>query len=720
MKNYSAKEIKNIVLIGAPGTGKTTLAEAMAFEGKVIDRRGSIETNNTISDNTDIEHEYKRSIYATTLFTEFMGRKLNIIDCPGSDDFCGNLFSAFKVGDVGVMVMNAQNGWQVGDEIQSRYARILNKPLIGVINQLDGDKANFEATVEGIRAASSVKPVIVQYPVEQGPGFTAFIDVLMMKMYRFTDENGTREDLEIPEDQLEYAQALNQELSEAAAVYDDALMELYFEKGALTQDDIRSGLKLGVANREVMPIFCCSGKRDIGTKRLMEFIITVAPGPTTPTTAPKFISTEGEELVADDTQPTALFVFKSQIEQHIGEITYFRVIRGKVTEGSELVNSRTGNKEKLSQLFAVAGKNRIKVTELSAGDIGCTVKLKATRTNDTLAAAGAHVKVEPIVFPEPRYRAAVKAKEQGDEEKLGKLLNDIKYEDPTILVEYSKELKQTIIQGQGEHHLNIVKSRLASENKLEIEFFAPKIPYRETITKVAQADYRHKKQSGGAGQFGEVHMVIEPYYEGMPEPTKYKVAGKEITVNIKGKEEYDLDWGGKLQFYNSIVGGAIDARFMPAILKGIMEKMDEGPLTGSYARDIRVVIYDGKMHPVDSNEISFKLAARNAFKDAFRNAGPKIMEPIYSVEVLTPSEYMGAVMSDLQNRRAMIMGMESDKGFDRLNARVPLAELYRYSTSLSSLTSGAATYTMQFSSYEQVPADVQDKLLKAYTDTDED
>ena len=720
MKNYSAMEIKNIVLIGAPGTGKTTLAEAMAFEGKVIDRRGSIENNNTLSDNTDIEHEYKRSIYSTTLFTEFMGRKLNIIDCPGSDDFCGNLFSAFKVGDVGVMVMNAQNGWEVGDEIQSRYARILNKPLIGVINQLDGDKANFEATMEGIRAASTVKPVIVQYPVEVGAGFNAFIDVLMMKMYRFTDENGTREELDIPEDQLEYAQMLNQELSEAAAVYDDALMELYFEKGALTQDDIRSGLKLGVANREVMPIFCCSGKRDIGTKRLMEFIINVAPGPTTPTSAPKFVSIEGEELVADETQPAVAFIFKSQIEQHIGEITYFRVVRGKITEGMELVNSRTGNKEKLSQLFAVAGKNRIKVTELSAGDIGCTVKLKATRTNDTLAAAGAHVKVEPIVFPEPRYRAAVKAKEQGDEEKLGKLLNDIKYEDPTILVEYSKELKQTIIQGQGEHHLNIVKTRLAADNKLEIEYFAPKIPYRETITKVAQADYRHKKQSGGAGQFGEVHMVIEPYYEGMPEPTKYKVGGKEITVNIKGKEEYDLDWGGKLQFYNSIVGGAIDARFMPAILKGIMEKMDEGPLTGSYARDIRVVIYDGKMHPVDSNEISFKLAARNAFKEAFRNAGPKIMEPIYAVEVLTPSEYMGAVMSDLQNRRAMIMGMESDKGFDRLNARVPLAELYRYSTSLSSLTSGAATYTMQFASYEQVPADVQDKLLKAYTDTDED
>ena len=420
------------------------------------------------------------------------------------------------------------------------------------------------------------------------------------------------------------------------------------------------------------------------------------------------------------TQPTVAFVFKSQIEQHIGEITYFRVIRGKITEGMELVNSRTGNKEKLSQLFAVAGKNRIKVTELAAGDIGCTVKLKGTRTNDTLAAAASVVTVEPIVFPEPRYRAAVKAKEQSDEEKLGKLLNDAKYEDPTILVEYSKELKQTIIQGQGEHHLNILKSRLASENKMELEYFAPKIPYRETITKVAQADYRHKKQSGGAGQFGEVHMVIEPYYEGIPEPTRYKVAGKDITVNIKGKEEYDLEWGGKLQFYNSIVGGAIDARFMPAILKGVMEKMDEGPLTGSYARDIRIVVYDGKMHPVDSNEISFKLAARNAFKEAFRNAGPKIMEPIYAVEVLTPSEYRGAVMSDLQNRRAMIAGMESDKGFDRLNALVPLAELYRYSTSLSSLTSGSATYTMKFSSYEQVPADVQDKLLEAYAGTDDE
>ena len=717
MKNYSTKEIKNVVLIGASGSGKTTLAEAMAYEGKVIDRRGTIEGENTISDNTDIEHEYKRSIYSTILFSEFMGRKLNIIDTPGSDDFCGSLFSAFKVADVGLMVINATEGFEAGTEIQARYAAQLHKPVIAIVNKLDAETANWEDTLESISASSRVKPVIVQYPINPGPSFDAFIDVLMMKMYRFKDENGTREELDIPAEEMERATHLNQILVEAAAENDEALMELYFDKGILTQDEIRSGLKLGVAKRDCMPIFCASAKRDIGSKRIMEFIINVAPGPAT---APKFLATDGTEIEADENGPCALFIFKSQMEQHLGEISYFRVIRGKVTEGLELVNSRTGNKEKISQLFAVAGKNRIKVTELAAGDIGCTVKLKGTRTNDTLALPTAPVEIEPIVFPEPRYRAAVKAVKSGEDEKLGELLNKAKYEDPTILVEYSKELKQTIIQGQGELHLNILKNRLANENKMEIEYSAPRIPYRETITKVAQADYRHKKQSGGAGQFGEVHMVIEPYYEGMPEPTKYKVPGKEITVNVKGKEEYDLDWGGKLQYYNSIVGGAIDARFMPAILKGIMEKMTEGPLTGSYARDIRVVIYDGKMHPVDSNEISFKLAARNAFKEAFRNAGPKIMEPIYSVEILVPSDRMGDVMSDLQNRRAIIEGMSSEHGLDRLNARVPLAEMYRYSTTLSSLTNGRATYTMRFASYEQVPADVQDKLLKAYVDQDED
>ena len=717
MKTYPTNEIKNVVLLGASGAGKTTLAEAMAFDGKVIDRRGSIETDSTLSDFTDIEHIYKRSIYSTLLFAEYNGYKLNIIDTPGADDFCGSLFSAFKVADVGVMLINAQNGFEVGTEIQARYARAHEKPIIAVINQLDSEKASWENSLESLRTASQVTPVIVQYPVNPGPNFDAFIDVLLMKMYKFKGDTGIREEMEIPAEEMERATELNRILTEAAAENDEALMELYFEKGVLTQDELRSGLKLGLAKRDVIPVFCASGKRDIGAKRLMEFIINVAPGPLK---APNFLTVDGEEIEPDSNGPTALFIFKNIVEPHLGEVTYFRVISGKVTEGMELVNSKTGNKEKISQLFAVAGKNRIKVTEMMAGDIGCTVKLKGTRTNQTLSTPGSNIEIEPIRFPDPRFRVAVKAVKTGEDEKLGELLNRANFEDPTILVEYSKELKQMILQGQGEHHLNILKWQLANLNKMEVEYFAPKIPYRETITKVATANYRHKKQSGGAGQFGEVWLVIEPYQEGMPEPSKYKVDGKELQVNIKSKEEVTLDWGGKLIFYSAIVGGAIDARFLPAILKGIMEKMEEGPLTGSYARDLRVVVYDGKMHPVDSNELSFKLAGRNAFKEAFRKAGPKIMEPIYSVEILVPSDKMGDVMSDLQNRRAMIEGMSSEKGFERLVARVPLAEMYRYSTTLNSLTNGRATYSMKFSSYEQVPSDVQEKLLKAYADTDKD
>ena len=717
MKNYQTSEIKNVVLLGAPGSGKTTFAEAMAFEGKVIDRRGSIENENTLSDNTDLEHSNRRSIYSTILYTEFMNHKLNIIDAPGSDDFSGGLFAAFKVADVGLMLFNAQNGFEVGSEIQSRYAKTYNVPLVGVINQLDSEKANWEGTLESIASFSKVKPIVVQYPVNPGPGFDAFIDVLLMKMFRFKDDNGTREELPIPAEHAERAAELHQALLEAAAENDETLMDTYFEKGDLEPDEIRKGLGMGIANRDWMPIFCASAKRDIGTKRIMEFIIKVAPNPDQ---RPPMTDTEGNDIPADPAGPTILFVFKSSIEQHVGEISYFRVVSGKVTEGMELLNMRTENKEKLSQLFAVAGKNRVKVSEMSAGDIGCTVKLKSTHTGDTLAPAGSHTVISPMVFPEPRYRAAVRAVNQADEEKLGELLNKARYEDPTLLVEYSKELKQTIVQGQGELHLKILRDQIMGGSKIDIEYFAPRIPYRETITKTAAADYRHKKQSGGAGQFGEVHLVIEPYYEGMPEPSKYKVDGKELTLNVKNKEEYDLDWGGKLQFYSAVVGGAIDARFMPAILKGIMEKMEEGPLTGSYARDIRVIVYDGKMHPVDSNEHSFKLTGRNAFKEAFRNTGPKIMEPIYNVEVLVPSDKMGDVMSDMQNRRAIIEGMSSEGGLDRLSARVPLSELYRYSTTLSSLTNGRATYTMKFASYEQVPSDIQEKLLKAYADTDKD
>ena len=716
MKAYSTQNIRNVVLLGSTKSGKTTLSEAMLYEGKVIDRRGTVEGKNTVSDNAEIEQINQRSIYATPLYAEFMDTKFNIIDTPGADDFVGGAVSAFKVCDTGVLVVNAQQGVEVGTQIFSRYAKEYGIPMIVAVNQLDGEKASWENTLETMKEAFGNKPVVVQYPVEVGAGFDGFIDVLKMKLYRFEGDTGKRQDLEIPADRMEEAEELRNALIERAAEYDDTLMETFFEQGSLSEDEIRKGLGIGIREGAVMPIFCLSAKKDIGVKRLMEFTIRTAASP-----AERKLVTKDEKVIeCKQEAPVSLFIYKTAVEPHLGEVAYFKVMSGELTEGMDLENPETGDKERISAIYAVAGKKKEKVTDLIAGDIGCTVKLRAAKTNVTLCAPGAEICYKDINFPHYKYRCAVKAKDAKDEEKVSEAMARIAAEDPTYIIEYHKEQKQTILQGMGEQHVNTLKWRLQNENKLEIEFSAPKISYRETITKVACADYRHKKQSGGAGQFGEVHLLIAPYQEGVDPGNRFKVDGKEVVLNIKGKEEFDLPWGGKLEYYNCIVGGAIDARFMPAILKGINEKMSEGPLTGSLARDIRVYVYDGKMHPVDSNEISFVLAARNAFKEAFRIAGPKIMEPIYNVEVLTPSEYMGACMSDLQNRRALIEGMGSDKGFEVIKARVPLAELYRYSTTLSSISSGSATFTMDFADYQPVPGDVQEKLLKAYLEEEKE
>ncbi len=714
MKSYSTKDIRNVVLLGSTKSGKTTLAEAMLYEGKVIDRRGTVEAKNTVSDNTEIEQMNQRSIFSTPLYAEFMDTKFNIIDTPGADDFVGGAVSAFKVCENGILVINAQQGVEVGTEIFARYADKYKVPIIIAVNQLDTEKADWDTVQASLKEAFGNKPVIVQFPVNPGPSFDGFVDVLKMKYYHFKDENGTREDLEIPENLKDEAEILRQTLIETAAEYDDTLMEKFFEAGSLTEDEIRKGLGVGIREGKVLPVFCLSAKKDIGVKRLMEFTIRTSASPE----ITKTLTREGEEVVCKQEAPVSLFIYKTDVESHLGEVSYFKVMSGELDEGMDLEDAATGNRERISTIYAVAGSKKEKVTDMRAGDIGCTVKLRAGKTNVTLSQPGTGIVYENIKFPAPKYRTAVKAKVQADEAKLGDALNKISAQDPTVVVEYSKELKQTILSGQGEQHINVVKWRLENEFKVDIELFPPKIPYRETITKQATAEYRHKKQSGGAGQFGEVHLLICPIVEGVPFTNKFKIDGKDVTLNVKSQEACDLDWGGKLEFYNCVVGGAIDARFMPAILKGIMEKMTEGPLTGSYARDIRVFVYDGKMHPVDSNEISFVLAARNAFKEAFRNAGPKIMEPIYNLEVLTPSEYMGACMSDLQNRRAIIEGMGSDKGFEVIKARVPLAELYRYSTALSSLTSGSATFSMQFADYQPVPGDVQTKLLAEYAAND--
>ena len=589
--------------------------------------------------------------------------------------------------------------------------------MLFVINQLDHEKANFEQTLEDAQASFGKKVVLVQYPVNQGLGFNQVVDVLKMEMYQWKPEGGKPDVLPIPESEKEKADELHNALIEAAAENDEGLMELYFEKGSLSEDEMRAGIRKGLIARDMFPVFCVSAEKDMCVRRFMEFLVNVAPSAAA---MPGMLTKDGRLVPYEVNGPASAFVFSTTIEQHLGDINYFKVVSGTVKEGDDLTNMTTGTKERIAQLYAVAGKNRTKVTELRAGDLGATVKLKGTRNGDTLNEKDCDYVFPGIKYPNSRFRTAVRAVNKGDEEKMAEVLYRMHEEDPSLLVEYSKELKQMILSGQGEFHLNTMKWRIEHNDKIQIEFYAPKIPYRETITKYAQADYRHKKQSGGAGQFGEVHMVIEPYEEGMPEPTTYKIGGVDSKMSIKGKEEYDLPWGGKLVFYNCIVGGVIEARFMPAILKGIMEKMEEGPLTGSYARDIRVCIYDGKMHPVDSNEISFRLAGRHAFSEAFRKANPKILEPIYDVEVLVPDEDMGDVMGDLQTRRAMIMGMDADSGFQKIKAKVPLKEMQRYSTALSSITGGRATFTMNFAGYEKVPSEVQEELLKAYQETDDD
>ncbi|MBE9468160.1 MAG: elongation factor G [Bacteroidetes bacterium] len=711
MKIYQPNELKNIALIGNAGSGKTTLAECMLFEGGVISRRGDIDSKNTVSDYNEIEQEQGRSIFSTVLYTEWQDKKINFIDTPGLDDFIGGVISTISIADTGLMLLNAQQGVEVGTEIIGRHAKKFNTPLIFAVNQLDHEKANFDKTIEETKQHFGNKIVIVQYPVNVGLEFNAVVDVLKMKMYKWGADGGKPEIVDIPADQIDKAGELHNTLVEAAAENDEKLMELFFEEGSLNEDQMREGIRIGITKRELFPVFCISAKKDMGVRRLMEFILNVSPFVSD---MPALKSTNDEEIKCDPNGSTSIFIFKTSVEQHLGEVLYFKVLSGVVEEGMDLINQTKNSKERLTQLYAVAGKNREKVNKLVAGDIGATVKLKDTKTNDTLNSKNTSWVLPPIKFPEPKYRTAIKASDEADDEKLGEALSRIHAIDPTILIEYSKELKQIILSGQGEFHLNTLKWQLDNIYKIDTEYKNPKIPYRETITKVAHADYRHKKQSGGSGQFGEVHLIIEPYKEDMDDPTFFKFGEKEQKISVRGKDVQELPWGGKLVFYNCIVGGSIDARFLPAILKGIMEKMEEGPLTGSYARDIRVMIYDGKMHPVDSNEISFKIAGMQAFRTAFKNAGPKILEPIYSVEILVPSDYMGDVMSDLQGRRSIIEGMSSESGYEKINAKVPLVEMNKYSTVLSSITSGKAMYSMKFSDYAAVPGDIQTKLLATY------
>lgn len=715
MKSYKTNEIKNIAILGNDGTGKTTLTESILFEAGLINRRGRITAKNTASDYFPVEQEYGYSVFSTVFHAEANGKKLNFIDCPGSDDFVGAAITSLNVTDTALILMG-QAGVEVGTQNHFRYTEKLGKPVIFLLNQLDDERFDYESLVEKTKAVFGSKVIPVQYPLNSGPGFNALIDVLVMKKYSWGADGGKPTIEPIPADQLERATEMHKALVEAAAEHDESLMEKFFDSDSLTEDEIREGMRKGMTARGIFPLFLVCAGKDMGVNRLMEFLGNVVPFVDE---MPNVSNTAGEEVAPDPSAPVSLFFFKTAMEPHIGEVQYFKVMSGTVTEGMDLINSNRGSKERIGQLFTCAGAQRFKVDSMQAGDIGCTVKLKDVKTGDTLNDKNADHSFSFIKYPAPKYIRAIKPVNESDNEKMMAAIYRMSQEDPTWVVEQNKELRQTLIKGQGEFHVRTLKWRLENLDKIQIELNPQRIPYRETITKAARADYRHKKQSGGAGQFGEVHLIVEPYTEGMPAPTVYRFGNQEYRITPRSTDVTELEWGGKLVFINSVVGGAIDTRFMPAILKGVLERMERGPLTGSYARDVRVIVYDGKMHPVDSNEISFMLAARNAFSQAFREAGPKILEPIYDVEILVPGELMGDVMSDLQGRRGLIMGMESENGYEKLSAKVPLAEMANYSTALSSITGSRASFSMKFSNYELVPQNVQDDLVAANQENDD-
>ena len=717
MRVYQTNEIKNIALLGNDGSGKTTLTESLLYEAGVISRRGRITQKNTVSDYFPVEQEYGYSVFSTVYNVEWNNKKLNMIDCPGGDDFVGAALTALEVTDTCVLLLNGQYGPEVGTQNHFRYTEKLKKPVIFLVNQLDGEKCDYHGTLEKLKDIYGPKVIPIQYPLNEGPNFNALIDVLLMKKYSWGPEGGAPTIEEIPAEEKDKAMEMHKALVEAAAENDEGLMEKYFETETLSEDELREGIRKGLVTRSIFPVFCVCAGKCMGVRRLMEFLGNVVPFVDE---MPKVHNTRGEEVKVDANGPTSLYFFKTGVEPHIGEVQYFKVMSGKVKPGDDLTNADRGTKERLGQIFTCAGAQRVPVDEMVAGDIGCTVKLKDVKTGNTLNGKDCENRFDFVKYPNSKYSRAIKAKKEADTEKMMSALTRMRQEDPTWVVEQSKELRQTIVHGQGEFHLRTLKWRLENLDKIEVEYMEPRIPYRETITKSAQADYRHKKQSGGAGQFGEVHMIVEPYADGMPDPTTYKLNGQDVKMNIKSREEVDLEWGGKLVFINTVVGGAIDMRFMPANLKGVMEKMERGPLTGSYARDVRVIVYDGKMHPVDSNELSFMLAARNAFSEAFKKANPKILEPIYDLEVYVPADMTGDVMSDLQGRRAMIMGMDMENGYQKLQAKIPLKELSNYSVALSSLTGGRASFNASFASYELMPSDLQQQLIAENANNNEE
>ena len=699
----TTKNIRNICLIGHSGSGKTTFSETMLFESGAINRRGTVENGTTVSDFTNIEKERGNSVFSTLMHTHWRDRKINIIDTPGLDDFNAEVISALKVADTALIIINGSQGVEVGTELVWSYVNDFKTPTMFVVNQLDHEKADYDTAYEQIKSRFGAKVIPVQFPINQGTGFTSIVDALRMVLYEFSTNGGKPEKKPIPEAYVQQAQEMHNQLVEAAAENDETLMEKFFEAGSLNEEELAEGLTVALANQQIYPVFCSSAIQNMGSGRIMGFINDIAP---CPSDRPPVPMETGGELDISEQGPNLAFVYKSMSEPQVGMVSYFKVYSGKLSAGEDLVNQSNRSSERINQIFLSLGKVRVATDSLIAGDIGATVKLKNSHTNDTLSGKGAEMQVMKMTFPPSKIRVAIKPPGKNDMEKLMRALHQIEEEDPSLHVEQSATLKQTLLHGQGQLHLDLIRYRIEKVNGILMEFEKPKIPYRETITISADEEYRHKKQSGGSGQFAQVSMRIEPYYEGMADPSD---------LNVKQKQTEELPWGGKLEFLWCIVGGAIDSKYINAIKKGIMNKMEEGPLTGSRCQNIRVAIYDGKMHSVDSNDMAFMIAASQAFKTAFENAKPQLLEPIYNVEILCPDESMGDIMSDLQTRRAIIQGMDSDGHYQKINVKVPLAEMYKYNASLRALSQGRAKYMREFSEYMKLPGDLQKQLIKEST-----
>ena len=694
MKEYTVDKIRNIALVSHGTVGKTSLAEAMLFSAGETNRLGTIDDGTTISDYSPDEIDRKISISSTMLHLGWKNHKINILDTPGYSDFIGEVIGAFQVVDMAVVLLNGVAGIEVGTETVVRLAEENQIPRIFFVNRLDKEHANFNKVYEMTKERFGNAVAVLQFPANEGEAFDSVVDILKMKLLKFEkNKSGKFTEQPIPEDFADRAVELRNALMETVSENDEELLDIYCDVGELTDEQLKTGLRKQVVAGNIIPLICGSAATNMGVHQLLDMIINIGPSPLD---RPKVegVKPQTEEKISRDISidaPLSALVFKTISEPHVGELSFFKVFSGSMKTGNEVLNATKGSTEKIGQIYLMNGKNRKEIGQVNVGDFGAIVKLRDTSTADTLCDKSNPILLPEIKFPEPVIRVAVEPKAKGDEEKISTGLHTIQDEDPTFKVVVDPELKQTIIHGQGELHLDIIIKRLKEKYGVEVDVVEPRIPYRETIKGAAEGAHKYKKQSGGRGQYGDVSLKLEPQQR-----------------------------GGDYEFVDAIVGGVIPGKYIPAVEKGVKEAMTGGVMAGYPVVDVKVTLYYGSYHTVDSSDMAFKIAGSMCFKKVFKASKPVLLEPIYEVEIRVPEEYMGDVMGDISSRRGKIQGMDAEGIFQVIKAKVPLAELYRYSTTLRSLTQGRGLHRRKFSHYEDVPKEIADKIIsQAESDKEE-